>query len=146
MSRLKSWRLTVGSGNRVQRNTVWAALLEARKNIVLDGAIGKSQINANSAFASPIYRGGGSRVTPLVFVTRETEGSPSNSDPSVIRQDRAVTPMRASHHATSPTSGRGGKGESRASFENTVQDAFSRDTKNTVLDGVPAQDNLEVKA
>ncbi len=139
MNGSNSWRLTGGSGTRVQKNTIWDAFLEAHKNTVLDGAIGKSQINANSAFASPIYRGGGSRITPLVFVTRETEGSPrTNSDPSVFRQDRA--------DATSPTSGRGGKGESRASFENTVQDAFSRDTKNIVLDGVPAQDELEVSA
>jgi hypothetical protein len=35
----------------------------------------------------------------------ETEGSWCvYTDPSVIRQDRAVTPMRASHNDTSPTS------------------------------------------
>jgi hypothetical protein len=55
------------------------------------------------------HRGGGSSVTPLVYVTLEPEGSPlTHSDPSVISQNRADD--------TSPTT----QGRQKQSLENIV--------------------------
>jgi hypothetical protein len=61
------------------------------------------------------------------WCSRLTEGACANTDPSVIRQDRAVTPMRASCDATSLNEA----GE--ANSKNTVWDAYLEDAYWTVF-------------